>query len=89
MTELIICGVTGTVNRVTTLVTNDTLQISGTITADTGKTITNVGLFDTNGQAADLVTAPSGGNLFAKADFTGIILNSGDAILFTLKMQYS
>lgn len=81
--------VTGTVSRVTTSQTNDTMRVVGTLTADSIKTITNVGLFDTNGQAADLVTAPSGGNLFTKSDFTGYALNAGDSIQFTLDTQFT
>lgn len=80
---------TGTSTRQTTSVTNDTYQVAGTLTADAGKTVTNVGLFDTNGQAADLTTAPSGGNLFVKSDFTGIPLSTSDSIAFTIKLQFT
>jgi len=70
----------GTVSRVTTTVTNDTYQVVGTITvATSGKTITNVGLFD----------ASTSGNLFFKSDFTGLALAIGDSITFTLKTKYS
>jgi hypothetical protein len=76
--------VTATVSRVTTSQANDTVRFVGTLTADAAKTITNIGFFDTNGQAADLVTAPSGGNLFLKTSFdTGYALNAGDSIQFT------
>lgn len=71
---------TGTPTRVTTTVTNDTLQVAGTITvATSGKTITNVGLFD----------ASSSGNLYFKSDFTGLALLVGDSISFTLKIQFT
>jgi hypothetical protein len=71
---------TGTITRVTTSQTNDTVQVVGTMTcAVTGKTITNVGLFD----------AVSGGNLYMKSDFTGLALLVGDSIQFTLKVQYT
>lgn len=82
---------TGTVSRVTTSQTNDTVQVVGTLTQphSGGATITNVGLFDTNGQAADLVTAPSGGNLLVKSDFTGIALSQNDSIQFTLQLQFT
>jgi hypothetical protein len=70
----------GTVSRVTTSVTNDTLQVTGTMTvASNNKTITNAGLFD----------ASSSGNLYMKGDFTGLALNIGDSIAFTMKVQYS
>jgi hypothetical protein len=71
--------VSGTSSRVTTSVTNDTYQVVGTLTANAGKTITNAGNFD----------ASSGGNLYVKGDFTGIALNTGDAIQFTIKCQYT
>lgn len=71
---------TGTSSRVTTTVTNDTYQVVGTITvASTGKTITNVGLFD----------AITSGNLFFKSDFTGLLLAVADSITFTIKTKYS
>jgi len=72
--------VAGTSSQVTTTTTNDTYQVVGTITcAGAGKTITNAGLFD----------ASTGGNLFAKGDFTGIALNVGDSIQFTFKIQFT
>jgi hypothetical protein len=71
---------TGTITRVTTSQTNDTVQVVGTMTcATSGKTITNVGLFD----------AVSSGNLYMKSDFTGLALLVGDSIQFTLKVQYT
>ncbi len=70
----------GTSTRVTTSVTNDTYQVVGTITvAGAGKTISEVGLFD----------AAAAGNLFIYADFTGIALNVGDSIAFTIKLQFT
>lgn len=80
--------VTGTSTRQTTSVTNDTHRVVGTLTAETGKTITNAGVFDTDG-AQTSPTAPSGGNLYVKGDFTGIALNSGDSITFTFNLQFS
>lgn len=72
----------GTVSRVTTTVTNDTYQVVGTITvATSGKTVTNVGLFD-------VVTSVSG-NLYFKSDFTGIALLVADSITFTIKVKFS
>ncbi len=70
----------GTPTRVTTTVTNDTLQIVGQITVVTAnKTITNVGTFD----------ALTSGNLHLKSDFTGLPLVIGDSITFTLKTKYA
>lgn len=71
--------VSGTTSQVTTSTTNDTFQVVGTQTAATTETITNAGLFD----------ASTSGNLFAKGDFTGVPLNSGDSIQFTWKIQFS
>lgn len=70
----------GTVTRVTTTVTNDTLQVVGSITVVTSnKTITNVGLFD----------AVTTGNLYLKSDFTGQALLIGDSITFTIKNKFA
>lgn len=69
----------GTSTRTTTSETNDTYQVSGTITASAGKTITNAGLFD----------ASTSGNIFLKGDFTGIALNTGDAISFTFSINFT
>ena len=71
--------VTGTSSQVTTTTTSDTLQVVGTQTAGTGETLTNAGLFD----------ASTSGNLFAKGDFSGIALSTGDSIQFTFKVQFS
>jgi len=69
----------GTNTQQTTTVTNDTFQVVGTMTAGVGETITNAGLFD----------ASTSGNLFIKGDFTGIALNSGDSIQFTIKAVFN
>ena len=70
----------GTSSRVTTTQTNDSYQVTGTITVVTsGKTITNAGLFD----------ASTTGNLLMKGDFTGIALNVGESIAFTMKLVFS
>jgi len=63
----------GTSARVTTTSTNDGYQVTGTRTATGAGTVTNAGLWD----------AASGGNLWLKGDFTGIVLGVGDAIAFT------
>lgn len=80
--------VSGTSTRTTTSVANDTYQVVGTLTADAGKTITNVGTFDTDGAQVS-PGPPSGGNLFVKGDFTGIALNASDSIQFTITIQFT
>jgi hypothetical protein len=71
--------VSGTTTQQTTSTTNDTFQVVGTLTAGGSLTITNAGTFD----------ASTSGNLFVKGDFTGVPLNSGDSIQFTVKVQFS
>jgi hypothetical protein len=79
-TEASEARVSGTVTQQTTSVTNDTFQVIGTMTcAGAGKTITNAGLLD----------AATVGNLFLKGDFTGVVLNVGDSIQFTMKAQFN
>lgn len=75
----------GTSSQQTTSTTNDSYQVIATITSDAGKTITNVGLFDTNGAVAS-PGPPSGGNLFFMADSLSVLLANNDAIQFTLKV---
>jgi len=69
----------GTSSKVTTTTTNDTYQVVGAIVATAGRTITNAGLFD----------ASTTGNLFIKADFTGVVLATNDSITFTFKCQFT
>lgn len=76
-TESAEARVSGTSSQATTTTTNDTYQVVGTITASAGRTITNAGLFD----------ASSAGNLFVKGDFTGVALNAGESIQFTIGVQ--
>ncbi len=54
-------------------------QNVGTLTADAGKTITNAGNF----------TASTVGTLIVHGDFTGIALNLGDKIEFTITIDPS
>jgi hypothetical protein len=72
-------------SQVTTTVTNDTLQLTGTITAAGTRAITEVGAFD----AAGTGSPPTGGNMDYYCDFTSVGLASGDSIAFTMKVQYS
>ena len=54
-------------------------QVVGTLTANAAKTITNAGNLD----------ASSGGTLIVHGDFTGIALQSGDSIQFTIQIDPS
>lgn len=67
----------GTKSKVTTTVTNDTLQVVGTITSAGTQTISEAGLFD----------ASTSGNMYVHGVFTGIALGTGDSIAFTVTIQ--
>lgn len=67
----------GTSSSVTTTVTNDTYQVTGTTTFTGAGTVTNAGLFDSTTIAA--------GNLFLKGDFTGVVVAIADSIAWTFK----
>jgi hypothetical protein len=73
---------TGTTAQATTNTTNDTYQITGTITATGTRAITEVGVFDAAGSG----NPPSGGNLGVYGDFSAINLSSGDSIAFTINV---
>jgi hypothetical protein len=73
--------IVGTSTQQTTTTTNDTYQVVATHTATGAGTVTNAGLFDN-------VTIGSG-NLFFKADFTGVPLVSTDSIVFTYKAAFA
>lgn len=84
------CRVLATMSQVTTSVTNDTVQAVGTLTAAAdAPTIAECGLFDTIGTSAGPTTPPSGGNMFTHSNFTGVALSAGDAIQFTIQVQFS
>jgi hypothetical protein len=74
-----------TTSQVTTTVTNDTLQLSGTITALEVLTPTEVGAFDTAGTGSP----PTGGNMDYYCDFSALTLGIGDSIRFTIKVIYA
>lgn len=74
-----------TASQTTTTVTNDTLQLTATITAAGTRAITEVGAFD----AAGTGSPPTGGNMDLYGDFSVINLNSGDSISFTIKVTYT
>jgi hypothetical protein len=72
----------GTSSQQTTTTTGDTYRVTGTLTAGgSGGTVTNAGLWDN-------ITIGSG-NLFAKADFAGVVLAAGDSIALTFNCVYS
>lgn len=56
-----------------------TFRVVATITADGTKTISEAGLF----------TAASSGTMFLRGDFTGIAVESGDTIEFTVEVDPS
>lgn len=70
--------VNGTSTIQTTARTDDTYQVVGKVVAIVPKTITNAGLFD----------ALTNGNLFMRVKFTGIPLQMGDGIMFTIQVQF-
>jgi hypothetical protein len=73
--------VAGTPSQVTTTTTNDTYQVTATLTATGAGTVTNAGYFDN--------ATIGSGNLVFKGDFTGIGLASGDGIAFTSKAKFA
>lgn len=75
--------VTGTSSQQTTTVTNDTYQVTGTLTAAGTRAITEVGVFDAAGSGSP----PSGGNMDIYSDFSVVNLASNDAIVFTIKVK--
>lgn len=70
---------TGTESTVTTSVTEDTYQVSGTITATATRKVDEAGLFD----------ASTVGNMFTSATHEVDTLSSGDSITYTWKVQQS
>lgn len=76
---------TGTASQVTVSVTNDTYQVTGTITAAGTRAITEVGVFDAAGSGSP----PSGGNMDIYGDFSAINLAVNDAIAFTIKVTFA
>jgi hypothetical protein len=75
----------GSMSQVTTTVTNDTLQVTGTITAAGARAITEVGVFD----AAGASSPPTGGNMDIYGDFSVVNLATNDSIAFTVKVTFS
>ncbi len=71
----------GASSAVTTLLTKDTYQVTGTCLAYGPGTVTNAGLWDDMNIGS--------GNLYLKGDFPGVSLAAGDAIAFTFKVQFA
>ena len=76
---------TGTATQVTTTQTNDTYQVTGTITAAGARAITEVGVFDAVGSGSP----PTGGNMDIYGDFSVINLATSDSIAFTVKVAFT
>lgn len=63
---------------------NDIWRAVVTLVADATKTISNAGIFDSDGEADDLLTAPSGGNLITKVDCAPAIeVPAGKSLVLT------
>lgn len=69
----------GTESTVTTSVTEDTYQVTGTVTATSERKVDEMGLFD----------ASSAGNMSVSATHAVDTLSSGDSIAYTVKIQQS
>lgn len=65
--------------RITTTVTNDTLQVVNTVSATATRVITECGLFD----------ASSAGNCLIMSGISTINLANGDSIQFTYKLKFA
>lgn len=68
----------GTSSQVTQTQTNDTYQLTGTVTATDVRAVDEAGTFD----------ASSAGNMDISATFAVINLSSGDSIAFTFKRKF-
>lgn len=68
----------GTESRVTTDQTNDTYQVTGTVTAGSSLAITEAGLFD----------ATTSGNMLIRSDYSAVNVVSGDSISYTFKLKF-
>ncbi len=76
-TEASEARVEGTTSVLTITRTDDTYQISGVMTADGSKSITNAGVFD----------ADEDGNPFVLSDFSAYPVENGNQIAFVWKIQ--
>jgi hypothetical protein len=69
----------GTSSQVTVTTTNDTYQVTGTITSASAQSIQEVGLFD----------ASTSGNMYMRGVHGSTTLAIGDSIAYTIKVTYS
>ena len=76
--------VAGSSSQVTVSQTNDTYQVTGSLTSTSGATIQEVGLFD----AAGTGSPATGGNMFVRGVHTAKVLAAGDGINYTIKVSY-
>jgi len=74
-----------TTSQQTTTVTNDTLRLTGTITAAGARAITEVGSFDAVGSGSP----PTGGNMDMYGDFSVVNLATNDSIAFTFDTKFA
>lgn len=74
----------GSTSVVTENVTDDTMQITGTITAAGARAITELGVFDAAGSGSP----PTGGNMGVYGDFPVLNLNTNDSIAFTVRVTF-
>lgn len=79
ITDTGLARVAGTVSRVTTTVTNDTLQVTYTWTATGNKTVEEVGLFN----------ASSAGTMLGHALTTSKVLANTDVLIGTYQVRFS
>lgn len=68
--------VEGTKSVQETNIANDTYQVTATLTSLSAQTIAEAALFD----------AVTGGNMYVRGTFTGIVLAIDDAIAFTIQI---
>jgi len=68
----------GSESRTTVTNTNDTYQVTGTVTAVSTLAITEAGLFD----------AVSGGNMMIRADFAASNVVSADSLIITFGLKF-
>lgn len=72
--------VNGTTSVQNTSVTGDTYRVTGTLTANANKTITELGVFDAAGSGSP----PAGGNMAFYSSFLPLGIETGDTITFTV-----
>lgn len=76
--------VAGTSSQVTVTQTNDTHQITASLTSVAGATIVEVGVFDAAGSSSPA----TGGNMYCRGVHTSKVLGAGDGINYTIKISF-